>query len=99
VELPGCLIAPGRVWLEAMPDDRFRPGRDGRVHSPHIRQLLAFREEVRQHLLRRAKGSGKRRSPGQQLAEDKPQAEQVGPLISNRNPRIHSGQLLGGHVA
>ena len=97
LEFPGGLVAPGRVGLEAMVDDRFHPGRDARVQSPQFREST-IHAKVAEHILQRAGQPGRRRAPGQQLAEDDPEAVEVAPDIPGREPPPECRQLFGGHI-
>ena len=95
VELPGGLIAPGWLGLEAMTDDRFGSGRNGRVPAPHLRWPTAFRARVPQHVSERADQLRERMAPGQQLVENDPEAVKVASLVSRHVPVRNAANCSG----
>ena len=100
VELAGGLVAPGWVGLEAMTDDRFGSGRDGRVPAPQLRRPATFRTSVPQHASSGPDQLRERMAPGQQLVEDDPEAVEVGSLVAggmslSANAANCSGAMYG----
>ena len=99
VEFAGRPVAPGRVGLQQVVDDRFLGRRDPRVDRAHARRPdAAVLDHPADDVLRRSRIDLERVPAGEQLEEDHAERIEVAPRVDRAAGPEEEGQRLGRHV-